>query len=130
MGAGVARRGAAMTIYIAREASKVFSLFFFFDLVLFLVWISLSIASCEFAIFIFFTSCCVGMEEGDHGDVGGALAAAREVGIAPRRNCVSGELVSLLLVVLVFGRVRGITDFARDVVIASGGVRYRILMPS
>jgi hypothetical protein len=71
-----------------------------------------------------------GMEEGDHGDVGGALAAAREVGIAPRRNCVSGELVSLLLVVLVFGRVRGITDFARDVVIASGGVRYRILMPS
>jgi hypothetical protein len=35
---------------------------------------------------------CVGMEEGDCGDIGGAAAPAREVGAPTRRADLSGEL--------------------------------------
>ena len=41
---------------------------------------------------VFFWAVYVGMEEGDHRDIGGAAAPARQVGAPTRRSDFSGEL--------------------------------------
>lgn len=93
--ARAAAAAADLTMYIARETSKVSPSIRFREGFASTAWCMCFRLIVDRAVGIYVMGSflgSVGMEEGDHGGIGGAAAPARQVGAPTRRFDFSGEL--------------------------------------